>query len=176
MAATVYIRRLTGAGPTYTNIQSTTNRASTSDVAAPGSSDPIPIPTAGTNYSFWVSTQLNANTAPTGTINNIKWYTDGASGFGTGTAMKAMDATTYDQATGTQGETGDILNTTNYTTLTAAPVDAFTFTEAAPKAITGSTTTTGNFGYLMAYQIEIGTSASAGTATAETITWKYDET
>jgi hypothetical protein len=176
MAATIYIRRLTGAGPTYTNIQSTTNRASTSDVAAPGSSDPIPIPAAGTKYSFWVSTQLYAFTAPTGTINNIKWYTDGASGFGTGTAMKAMDATTYDQASGTQGDTGDILNTTNYTTLTGATVDAFTFTSVSPKSITGSTTTTGNFGYLMVYQIEVVNGASVGTATAETITWKYDET
>ena len=176
MAATVYIRRLTGAGPTYTNIQSTTNRASTSDVAAPGTSDPIPIPSAGTKYSYWVSTQLNANTAPAGTINNIKWYTDSSNDWGTGTAMKAQDATTYDQASGTQGDTGDILNTTNYTTLSAATADAFSFTSASPKSVTGSTTGTGNFGNLMVYQIEIISTAAVGTSSAETITWKYDET
>lgn len=176
MAATVYIRRLTGAGPTYTNIHSTTNRASTSDNPAPGSNDPIPIPTAGTKYSFWIVTRLYAFTAPTGTINNIKWYTDGSNDFGTGTAMKAQDATAYDQATGTQGDTGDILNTTNYPTLSGAPTDAFGFTSGAPKSVAGSTTTTGDFGDLMVYQIEIISTASVGTAPAERITWKYDET
>ena len=101
MAATVTIRRWTGASgsPVKTDITGGTTRASTSDSPTPGTSNPIPIPGSGTKYSYWVSTRLSADTTPTGTINNIRWYADGANNFGTGVTCVGNTATTYDQAT-----------------------------------------------------------------------------
>lgn len=178
MAATVIINRLTGAGPTETDITSSNTRMSTSDDPAPGTANPVPIPAADTNYSFWVSTQLEATTTPTGTINNINWYTDSTNGFGTGVTCVGQTATTYDQATGTVGTTGDELTTGNYTTLASAPSDVFAFTSGSPLSVSGSISnpTTGLFGDLVVYQAAVGTSASAGATAQETFTWQYDET
>lgn len=178
MAATVTIRRLTGAGPTSTDITATNTRASTSDAPAPGTSDPIPIPDSGTNYSYWVSTQLNATSTPSGTINNITWYTDGANGFGTGVTCVGNTADVYVQATGTQGTSGTQLTTGNHAELAGAPVDVFTHTSGSPKSITGSLTnpSTGAFGHFFVYQIAVADTAGPGTITAETFTWSYDET
>lgn len=179
MPATVTIRRLTGAGPTSTDITSINTRANAEDAhSTAGTTNPIQIPAAGTNYSYWVVTQLNATTTPSSVINNIKWYTDGTGSFGTGITMKANTATGYVQATGTPGTTGTQLTTGNYATLAGAPVDAFTYISGSPLSVTGSLSnpSTGAFGDRVVYQIEVGTTASPGvTAVAETITWRYDE-
>ena len=81
MAAVIIINRATGAGPTLTAITSGNSRLSTSDVPAPGTSDPIPIPGAGTNFSFWMSTRLECTSAPTGTVDNLRWYPDASNDF-----------------------------------------------------------------------------------------------
>lgn len=176
MAATVLIRRLTGSGPTVTDITSTTNRLSTSDSAAPGTANPIPIPAAGTNYSFWAATRLDITVAASNGVNNLKWYSDGSS-FGTGLTCKMNTATNYVQATGTAGTTGTQLTTGNYATLAGAPADVTTFTSGSPKTVTGSATTgTGQFGDYAVYQLEVGTTAGVGTTTARTFTWSFDET
>jgi hypothetical protein len=179
MAATVTIRRLTGAGPTSTDITGINTRANAEDAhSTAGTTNPIQIPAAGTNYSYWVVTQLSADTSPAGTINNIKWYTDGANGFGTGVTCKVNQATGYVQATGTPGTTGTQLTTGNYATLSATPVDAFGLTAASPLAVTGSISnpSTGAFGNRVVYQIEVASTAAPGATPAETFTWKYDET
>ncbi|MHA1400146.1 MAG: hypothetical protein ACTSQE_07340 [Candidatus Heimdallarchaeaceae archaeon] len=179
MAATVLIRRLTGSGPTATDITGINTRANAEDAhTTAGTSNPVRIPAAGTNYSYWVVTRLDATVTPTGTINNLKWYSDGANGFGTGVTCKGNTATGYVQATGTAGETGDILNTTNYATLAGAPVDVFTHTSASPKSVTGSVSnpTTGEFGDRFVYQIEVDSTASPGATGSETFTYRYDET
>lgn len=178
MAATVTIRRLTGAGPTV-SASRTAMRASTSDNDyTTETTNPIPIPGAGTNYSYWVSERLNADTSPSGTIDNLRWYTDGANGYGTGVTAKGQEATSYVQATGTAGTTGTQLTTGNHAGITGAPVDIFGLTSGSPKSLAGSVSnpTTGQFGSRFVWQIEVGTTAGAGTLTAETFTWKYDET
>jgi hypothetical protein len=182
MAATVVIDRLTGTGgsETETDITSSNTRASTSDAPTPGTSDPIPIPTAGTNYSFWVTTRLETTVAPSGTIDNLRWYSDGNS-FGTGVTVSGADASTgadagYRQATGTQGSTGTQLTTGNHTGLDATPVDVTTLTSGSPRTLGGSTTTTERFGDHFVYQFAVGTSASAGTTAQNTFTFQYDET
>lgn len=183
MAATIIINRLTGAGPTLTPITSGNTRASTSDAPSPGTADPIPIPAAGTNYSYWVCTRLQCTVTPTGTVNNLKWYTD-AGGFGTGVNVTVDTATAYTQATGTQGSTGDELTTTSYPSISGGGgagqpyANAFSFTSGAPLSVTGSITnpSTGEFGDRVVYQIEVINTASAGSLTPETFTWQYDET
>lgn len=183
MAATVVINRWTGSsgGPTKTAIQSANTVANASDAhqsTAAGSSNPIRVPTVGTNYSYWVSTRLSASVTPSGTINNIRWYTDGANNFGTGVTCKGNTASAYVQATGTTGTTGDILNTTNHTSLAGATADVFTHTSGSPKSITGSISnpSTGDFGDFFVYQMEVGTTAGPGVTGQETFTWTYDET
>lgn len=179
MAATVTIRRLTGAGPTSTDITGINTRANAEDAhSTAGTTNPIQIPAAGTNYSYWVVTQLSVDVTPAGTINNIKWYTDGANGFGTGVTCKMNTATGYVQATGTPGTTGTQLTTGNYATLAGAPVDAFTKTAASPQAVTGtmSNPSTGALGDRVVYQIEVASTAAPGATATETFTWTYDET
>jgi len=179
MAATVTIRRLTGSGPTSTDITGINTRANAEDAhSTAGTTNPIQIPASGTNYSYWVVTQLSADTSPAGTINNLKWYTDGANGFGTGVTCKMNTATGYVQATGTPGTTGTQLTTGNYATLAGAPTDAFGFTSGSPKSVTGSISnpSTGAFGDRVVYQIEVGSTAGPGATASETFTWKYDET
>lgn len=179
MAATVTIRRLTGAGPTSTDITGINTRANAEDAhSTAGTTNPIQIPAAGTNYSYWVTTQLSVDVTPAGTINNIKWYTDGANGFGTGVTLKVGQATSYVQATGTPGTTGTQLTTGNHAGLTGAPVDGFTYTSASPLAVTGtmSNPSTGALGNRVVYQIEVASTAAPGATPAETFTWKYDET
>lgn len=181
MAATIIINRKTGVGPTNTNITAANTRASASDNPyTTETANPVPIPGAGTNYSFWVVTRLQCTVAPTTLVNNLKWFTDGSSGFGTGVGLVVATANVYDQATGTLGTTGTQLTVANYgngtTDLDAEPVDAFTFTSGSPLAVTGSIAGTGEFGDHVVYQFSVGTTASAGTAPAETITWQYDET
>lgn len=179
MAATVQIRRWTAstATPTKTNITSIKTRANAYDGHSTGdTTNPILIPSTGTNYSYWVVSRLYAQSAPTGTINNIKWYSDGTDSLGTGVGCVGNDATAYVQATGTPGETGTVLNTTNYVTLTGAPTDVFAWDSTTMKSISGSTTTTGDFGNFFVYQMTVLNTASPGGTGVETFTWQYDET
>lgn len=185
MAANVQIKRFTGAAPgTGTNITGINTRANAEDAhSTAGTSNPVRIPSSGTNYSYWVSTRLDATTAPTGTINNLRWFTDGTNNFGTGitcvgqTANAGADAG-YRQATGTPGTTGTQLTTGNHTGLTGAPVNVFTFTSGSPKTLVGSISnpTTGVFGDFFIYQLEIISTASPGSSAQETFTFRYDET
>lgn len=181
MAATIIINRKTGAGPTNTAITSGNTRASTSDNPYTNeTTNPIPIPGAGTNYSFWVVTRLECTVAPATSVNNLKWFTDGTDSTGTGVGVKGNTANVYDQAGGTVGTTGTQLTVANYgngtTDLDGAPVDVFTHTSGSPKSVTGSTSTVQEFGDFFVYQFEVGTTATAGATTSETITWQYDET
>lgn len=184
MAATVIIERHVGTatadgGTTKTDITSINTRASVADVhKTTETTDPIPIPAAGTNYSAWVSTRLNVTGAPTGTIDNLKWFSDGSS-FGTGVTVVGADASTgatvgYREAT--TGPTTE-LTQVNHTGLDAAPVDVTTLTSGLPRALGGSiTATTGRFGDLFVYQFQVGSTASAGATAQNTFSWQYDET
>ena len=186
MVATITINRLTGASGsiTETNITSINTRANTIDSHTTGdTSNPIEIPSSGSNYSFWVNTQLDATVAPDNLVDNLEWFTDGTNGYGTGIGCVVAQAAraSYTQATGTGGVTGIVLNDTNYSggTLTpTTPVDAFGKVTGTPLAVTGSTTTTGEFGNIVIYQVTVGTTATPGTkpASPETFTWRYDET
>lgn len=184
MAATIQIRRYTGPSATPVDQGAITHfRFSTSDNHyTTETTNPIPIPTAGTKYSYWVCTRLYASVTPTGTVNNLKWYTDGANGW-TGVTMEVGTSSAYSQATGTPGDTGNELTDTNYTNGTLAPTDpaadnAFTYDVTTPLSVTGSISnpTTGPFGDYLALQLSVGSGASAGEIADETMTWQYDET
>jgi len=183
MAADVRIVRVTGpvGSQTVTDITTLNTRANAMDSHSTNDTgNPVQIPASGFNYSFWVVTRLKANSSPSGTINNIKWYSDGANNFGTGITCKGNTATSYVQATGTVGVTGNQLTTASYSTLSAAPGDVFAsgFNSSNPKSVNGSISnpSTGEFGNYFVYQIAVDNTATAGQSGQETFTWKYDET
>jgi hypothetical protein len=177
MAATVIINRLTGSGPTATDITSINTRANAEDAhSTAGTTNSILVPSSGSNYSFWVVTRLNVTAITAGTVNNLKWYTDGTNNFGTGVTALVNTATGYVQATGTTGTSGNQLTTGSYATLAGTPVDPFTYTSASPLSVSGSTSATGQFGDYVVYQLVVGTTAASGATAQETFTWKYDDT
>ncbi len=187
MAATVTIRRWTGtaAAPVKTDVTAIVSRYSTSDNHyTSGTTNPIPVPSTGTNYSYWVSYRLSIDVTPVTTVNNLKFYTDGASSSPAGVTWLCQSANVgadagYREATGTIGTTGLVLDATNHTGLTAAPVDPFTFTAASPKTLTGtmSNPTTGDVGDFVVVQMGVAsTVASTGAVTAETFSFVFDET
>lgn len=186
MVATITINRLTGPSGTIveTDITSINTRANAADAHTTGdTASPIEIPSAGTNYSYWVNTQLDATVAPDNLVDNLEWFTDGVNSYGTGIGNVVAQAAraSYTEAVGTPGVTGTELTDANYTggTLTpATPTDSFAEVTGAPLTVTGSTTTTGEFGNIVVYQVTVGTTATPGTkpATPETFTWRYDET
>ena len=168
MAATVTIQQAYGAGPSKTEI--TNCRFNTDDTVNPGTVNPLVKPAAGTNRSYWKTVYLNADTTPSGTINNLLLYCDGTIGW-TGCTLFVGASGTYTEATGTPGTTGNdsSLATVNFERYSAV---------ASAKAVTGtiSNPSTGKISDYIVMQVDLSTSAVAGTLATETITIQYDET
>ena len=176
MAATVIINRLTGAGPTKTAITNANTRANASDSPSETTGNSILVPTSGTAYSYWVTTRLEVTAITAGTVDNVKWFTDGSNNFGTGVTCRVGTATAYTQATGTLGDTGTALTTGAYPSFTLGNANAFTYITSAPLSVTGTASANGEFGDRVVYQIEVASGASSGATAQETFTWRYDDT
>jgi len=162
-------------------------RFKTADDAAIDGNNPIPIPAAGTKYSYWKQIYLHCDAAPDTQIDNIRFYTDGG-GFGTGITLKVGEQfptknsgsdAGYEVATGTPGDSGDEM-VANHAGLTSS-VNAFSKTQASP--LSGpSISEAGNVidavgetsDYLV-LQMEVDDTASPGDLADETLTFQYDE-
>jgi len=188
MVATVEVYVDTGAGPTATptaGLGPPNIRFKTADDAVIDANNPIPIPTVGTNRSFWKHIYLRCTGGTFTQIDNIKFFTDGT-GFGTGivvyigteTPTKNSGSTAgYDQATGTVGTTGNELTTHAIIT---AKTDAFLATSGSPKTVTISEAgaiinASGETSNYIVVQMDVGTTASPGDLADETWTFQYDE-
>ncbi len=167
MAATVSVKQANSSGPSSTTI--TNLRFNTDDTVNPGTTNPLVKPAAGTNYSYKKYVYLNADTTPSNAIQNVKIYCDGTIGW-TGCTLKIGASSSYAQAAGTPGTTGNLD--------TLATTDIQRYTSGAPKSLSGSITnpSTGRISDYVAMQVALTTSAVAGTLSAETITFQYDET
>lgn len=143
----------------------------------------IEKPSSGSNYSYWASIRPFAETTPGVSISELEAYTDGANGLGTGWSAYGGIATEYTEPTGTEEETGDVLNTTNYPTLEAAPVDIFGWTSGSPKALDGSLTNpdTGDVGVaeddycFLVIQLAASSAVAEGLSNAEVLTVVYQD-
>jgi len=149
--------------------------------------NPVPIPTAGTNRSFWKQIYIKANTAPDTQVDNIKFFTDGT-GYGTGITLQVGDQfpvknsgsnAGYEVATGVVGTSGDDL-VTNHAGITAVS-NAFLFTLGSPLSgptiseagsIINAINETSNY---LIFQAEVITTATPGNKADETLTFQYDE-
>lgn len=179
MAAVISIRRWSGPAshPTKTDITGVNTRANTEDShSSSGTANCLLIPAIGKNFSYWVSTRLYIESISKGTIDNIRWFTDGTNNFGTAVACVGNTADSYTPASGIPGQTGLELSLSNCPTLTSEPVDIFSFTPSSPKNLTGSAAKTGDVGQFLVYQIQVGSAAQTGATAQETFTFKYDDT
>jgi hypothetical protein len=160
-------------------------RLKTADDATIDLNNPIPIPDAGTNYSYWKHIYLKCATAPDTQVDNVKFYADGT-GFGTGITLNIGDElptknsgadTGYNVATGTEGTSGDVM--TEHSEITGV-TNAFDYTSASPKSI--SISESGNIidaigettNYIV-LQMAVADNASSGDLSNETMTFQYDE-
>lgn len=179
MAADVQIRRWTGTSgsETKTDITGINSRFHSADKhSTSDTTDTILIPASGTNYSYWRTVRLYINTINSGTVDNIRYYTDGTNSYSTGISVVVATASSYVQATGTAGTTGDQLTTANHGGLNGSPSDKFGYTKASPLSVSGSSSTTGDVGDFVVDQMEVADTASSGTTVQETTTITYDDT
>jgi hypothetical protein len=164
-------------------------RFKTNENATIDAIDPVPVPVAGTNYSYWKQIYLYCETAPDTQVDNIKFYTDGT-GFGTGITLNvglqfpvknSLADTGYEVAStgGTSGTTGVELTVGHADVTTVA--SAFDYTSGA--ALTGPTISEtsslidaiGETTNYLCLQIAVGTTAVPGNKVDETLTFQYDE-
>jgi len=179
MAATVDVQEGNGVGPTWTTV--TAAKFCTEDVYNPGTTNPIPIPAAGSKYSYWKSHQLHLSGTYT-EISNIKIYTDGG-GFEAGAVTyiyhKSSDygvpQANYDQASGTPGDTGDEAQATHTRAFTGK-TDLFSYVLATPCDVdAGPYNTPDEDTKHIVLQLEVDNTATPGEKSPETISWQYDE-
>jgi len=124
----------------------------------------LQIPAAGSDYSYTKQLRFYVSVTPAVDLQNLRAYSDGASGFGTGIGVQ------YDTATDWQTETdADISGTDIFTKTSGASVDL-------DAGNTGPHTGTGYKGDFLRLQMTVASTASPGSLSAETLTFAYDET
>ncbi len=162
MAATVQIVEKNGAGGTTTDKTSGTIRFKNADNATVDTGNPMVKPGAGTDYSFEKWLRLNVTGGTYTEITNIKAYSDGGNGLGTGVGLYAKAVASYAtpaEATGTAGYT-----------------DFFGYTSGSALSLgAGPYTGTGEKGDHLVMMMAVGTTASGGVTPTETLTIGWDE-
>lgn len=161
MAATVLIREKNGAGETATDKTSGTIRMKNADDATVDTNNPMVVPPSGSDWSFQKFLRLNLGGTFT-QITNLKFYTDGASGFGTGVSLWAKAVGAY--------------STPAEETASAGYADAFSYTSGSPLSLgAGPYTGAGDAGSYLQLAMEVASTATNGALSAETMTFSWDE-
>ena len=166
MAADVQIREMSAA-TTGVDKTSGTIRFKSADENTVDTNNRLQIPGAGTDYSYTKQLRVYFNTAPSVDIQNLRAYSDGGSGFGTGVGVQ------YDVPAGGLGSfpnvDTDIAGTDLFTKTSGSPIDLDAIN-------TGPHTGTGYKGDILRLQMTVASTASSGQLAAETLTVAYDET
>lgn len=161
MAATVIINEKNGAGETATDKTSGTIRFKNADDASVNLSDPMVIPTSGSDWSYEKWARLNVSGTFT-QIENLKAYTDGSNGLGTGVNAWYKTASSY--------------STPSQPTSSSGLTDLFTATSGSPINLgNGPYTSAGDIGSYLVMSLEVQSTASSGVTPSETLTFSYDE-
>ena len=178
MAATMLIREKNGAGETATDKTSGTVRFKNADNATVDTNNPLVVPTSNTEYSFRKVLRMNVDGTFT-EVSNLRAYSDGANGFGTGRKMwvNNTNETSYTQGT-VPTETNDPPQWPGSTPM----VDWFGMTSGSPKDMdagnTGPFNSSGvpkDIGDYLNLVAELETTASQGVWPGETATFAWDE-
>ena len=157
-------------------------RFKTADNATIDTNDPVPIPAAGTNYSYWKHMYLYCDTAPDTQVDNVQFYTDGTCSWGTGVTLQmGWECPTKNSGSDSGYEVADeaVTMVSNHTEITSQ-TDAFNFTSGSTKAISISEASSviDAIGETTDYSIlqgNVASTAGPGDKDNETLTFQYDE-
>lgn len=162
MAATVQIVEKNGAGGTQTDKTGGTVRFKNADNSTVDLVNPMVKPGSGSDWSFQKWLRLNITGGTFTQISNIKAYTDGSSGLGTGINLWAKAVASYATPAEETASTGY--------------ANAFTYTSGAALSLgAGPFTGTGEKGDHLVMALEVTSSASGGLTPSETLTLAWDE-
>lgn len=176
MPATMTIQEGNGAGETKTDKTSGTVRYKKADNATVDLNNPLVVPTTLTEYSYPKYLRMRITAGTFTEVSNLRVYTDGASGYGTGVLLWFRPTGTY--------VTPAIPSTAQDPPQIAggAMVNAFTYTSGAPLNI--STINAGPYtsaalpkdiGDYCVSVLQVTTAASQGVKSAESVTFLWDE-
>lgn len=162
MAATVQIIEKNGAGGTATDKTSGSVRFKNADNSTVDLVNPMVKPASGTDYSFEKWLRFNVSAGTYSQITNVKAYTDGANGLGTGVLLWAKAVAAF-------ATPAEATATTGYT-------NAFTYTSGAALTLgAGPFTSTGEKGDHMVMILTIDNTCAGGVTAGETLTFAWDE-
>ena len=166
MPATVQIYELT-ASKAGTDKTSGTVRFKMADDQTVDTNDRMQVPSSGTNYSFTKQLRLYVATAPSVDLQTLEAYSDGANGFGTGVGAQ------YDTLLGTSFAANATTNISGTDLFTRGPATRIDMDAGlASTAFVG----VGFKGLILRTQLSVASLASAGTLSAENLTFSYSET
>ena len=162
MAATVQIIEKNGAGGTGTNKTTETVRFKNADNATVDTANPMVKPVSGTDYSFEKWLRFNVTGGTYTEITNIKAYSDGSNGMGTGVALWAKAVETF-------ATPAEATSTATYTSF-------FTYTSGSALTLgAGPYTSTGEKAFHLVMMMAVADTASGGMTPTETLTVAWDE-
>jgi hypothetical protein len=163
MAADVQIHEMSGAAAGTDKTGGTVMFKSADEIASDESSNPIAVPSAGSDYSYTKQLRFYLNSAPAGSIENLRAYSDGA-GFGTGIGCQFDVSGSWAANIDTDISGEDVFGKDS-----GDPIDM-------DSNNTGPHTGTGYKGDFLRLQLVVSYNASTGFLDAETLTFAYDET
>lgn len=167
MAAVIQIHEMSALA-TGVNKSSGTVRFKDADNSTVDSNNPLQVPAASTIYSYTKKLRPYMETPPGTNVSNLRWYSDGNNGFGTGIGVTAKNIGTTWAA--------------NFKTQQSGGSNLFGYTSGSP--LDGDGTDQGPFlpakdnsyiGDLIELQMSVASTAVNGALTAETLTLAYDE-
>lgn len=162
MAATVQIIEKNGAGGTGTDKTSGTVRFKNADDATVDLNNPMVKPGAGSDWSYEKWLRLNVTGGTYSQITNVKAYSDGGNGLGTGISVWAKAVANY--ATPAEG------------TSSAGYSSLFGYTSGSALTLgAGPYTSTGEKADHLVLLAEVASTASGGLTGTETVTFAWDE-
>lgn len=167
MAATIQIHEMSALA---TGVDKTagTVRFKAADDATVDSADPLVIPAADSIYSYTKKLRAKMTDPPSVSVSNLRWYTDGANGFGTGVTatVKNLGVTWGANYNSVQSGGADLFGKTSGSPLDGDATDAGPFVPADDDSYIGD---------LIELQMAVASTASQGALTGEILTFAYDE-
>lgn len=172
MAATMLVQEKNGAGETATNKTAGTVRHKNADNATVDTANPLIKPASGQEYSYQKWLRLNVSGTFT-QVSNLKVYTDGANGLGTGVKLWWITAAAYS----TPVIPNESLDPPQHASTNMT--NAFSYTSAAPLSLGAgpfdNTALPKDIGSYLISVMEVETTAAQGITPGETITFAWDE-
>lgn len=167
MAATIQIHEMS-ALDTGVDKTSGTVRFKAADDAIVDSADPLVIPAEDSIYSYTKKLRAYMEAPPSVSVSNLRWYTDGTNGFGTGVTatVKNLGVTWGANYNTAQSGGADLFGKTSGSPLDGDATDAGPFVPADDNSYIGD---------LIEAQLAVASTASQGALTGETLTFAYDE-